>query len=68
MFLGLLVVLLTAAPEVGAIIMVIGLGMVLIAIPAEWKAPFNDTLYTSIFGTTVVKISACAAKTMEHIL
>ncbi|MBQ3085163.1 MAG: ADP-ribosylglycohydrolase family protein [Clostridia bacterium] len=47
---------------------ILGMALGIDAIPAEWKAPFNDTLYTSIFGTTVVKISACAAKTMEHIL
>ena len=33
-----------------------------------WKAPFNDTLYTSIFGVGAVKISECAKKTMEHIV
>ncbi len=33
----------------------------------EWKAPINDTLETTIFGITMVKISDCARKTIEHI-
>jgi ADP-ribosylglycohydrolase len=31
-----------------------------------WKAPFNDTLETTIFEVTKVKISECAKKTIEH--
>ena len=37
------------------------------AIGDEWKAPFDDTLETTIFGMTMVKISECAEKTMKHI-
>ncbi len=33
----------------------------------EWTAPINDTLQTTIFGYTMVKISDCAKKTLEHI-
>ncbi len=33
----------------------------------EWKAPFDDTLETTIFGMDMVKISECAEKTMKHI-
>ncbi len=33
----------------------------------EWRAPINDTLETTIFGFTMVKISECAKKTIEHI-
>ena len=36
-------------------------------IPDEWKAPINDTLETTIFGITMVKISECAKRTIEHI-
>ena len=36
-------------------------------IPDHWKAPFLDTLHTSIFGVGTVKISDCAKKTLEHI-
>lgn len=38
------------------------------AIDDVWKAPFNDTLETTIFGMDKVKISECAKKTMEHIV
>ncbi|MBQ6846526.1 MAG: ADP-ribosylglycohydrolase family protein, partial [Oscillospiraceae bacterium] len=31
-----------------------------------WKAPFDDTLETTIFGMDKVKISECAEKTMKH--
>ena len=31
-----------------------------------WKAPFNDTLQTTLFGMNMVKISECAKKTFEH--
>lgn len=37
------------------------------AIDDVWKAPFNDTLETTIFGMDKVKISECAEKTMKHI-
>ena len=47
---------------------ILGMALGIDAIPAEWKAPFRDTLYTSIFGTTEVSISSCAAKTLDHIL
>ena len=46
---------------------ILGMAFGIDAIPAEWKAPFNDTISTSIFGTTTVRISECAAKTMEHL-
>lgn len=36
------------------------------AIGDEWKALFNDTLETTIFGMDKVKISECAEKTMKH--
>lgn len=36
------------------------------AIGEEWKAPFDDTLETTIFGMGKVKISECAEKTMKH--
>ena len=36
-------------------------------IPTQWTAPINDTLETTIFGETMVKISDCAKKTIEHI-
>lgn len=32
----------------------------------EWKAPINDKLETTIFGITMVQISECARKTIEH--
>ncbi len=32
----------------------------------EWKAPINDKLQTTIFGITMVQISECAKKTIEH--
>lgn len=32
-----------------------------------WTDPINDTLETTIFGVTMVKISDCAKKTIEHI-
>ena len=35
------------------------------AIPAEWYAPINDTLDTSIFGVGKVKLSDMAAKTVK---
>ena len=31
-----------------------------------WKAPFDNTLETTIFGMDKVKISECAEKTMKH--
>ena len=36
-------------------------------IPAVIKDPIGDTLHTSIFGVTSVKISECAEKTLTHI-
>ena len=46
------------------------LGMVLgiNKIPEYWKKPFNDKLYTSLFGIEAVKISARAKDTMKHII
>ncbi|MBQ7090641.1 MAG: hypothetical protein IJN82_05935 [Clostridia bacterium] len=44
MLIGLIVVLLTAAPEVGAIIMVIGLGMLLIAVPLIFACSLQRAL------------------------
>ena len=36
-------------------------------IPSQWTDPINDTLQTTIFGETMVKISDCSKKTIEHI-
>ena len=36
-------------------------------IDKAWTDPINDTLETTIFGVTMVKISECAKKTIEHI-
>ncbi len=47
---------------------ILGMAKGIESIPAEWQQPFNDTLYTTIFGITAVRISDCAAKTLEHIL
>ena len=46
------------------------LGMVLgiDKIPEYWKNPFNDKLYTSLFGIEAVKISERAKDTMKHIV
>lgn len=46
---------------------VIGMAQGLSGIPAEWRAPVGDTLHTSIFGVTEVKISECAHKTLSHL-
>ncbi len=37
-------------------------------IGSEWTDPINDTLETTIFGYTKVKISECARKTIGHII
>ncbi|MBQ8894739.1 MAG: ADP-ribosylglycohydrolase family protein [Clostridia bacterium] len=36
-------------------------------IGAQWTAPIQDTLHTTIFGVDSVKISDCVKKTLEHI-
>ena len=46
---------------------VIGMILGFDAIGEEWKAPFDDTLETTIFGMNKVKISECAEKTMQHL-
>ena len=46
---------------------VVGMMKGIDAIGEEWKAPFNDTLETTIFGMGMVKISECAKKTLSHI-
>ncbi len=46
---------------------VLGMANGLHSISEYWRAPINDTLYTSIFGVGTQKISECAHKTMEHV-
>ncbi len=47
---------------------VVGMAKGIDAIGEEWKAPFNDTLETTIFGMNKVSISECAKKTMNLIV
>ena len=46
---------------------ILGMALGIDAIPEYWRAPFRDTLYTSIFGVGTVSISDCALKTMAHV-
>jgi ADP-ribosylglycohydrolase len=46
---------------------ILGLSCGIDGIPEYWRAPFRDTLYTSIFGVGAVSISDCVAKTMTHV-
>lgn len=46
---------------------VLGMANGIQAIPEYWQKPFNDTLYTNIFGIDKVKISERAKLTLEHI-
>ena len=46
---------------------VIGMAYGTGCIGEEWAGPVNDTLYSSVFGVDVVKISESARKTMEHV-
>ena len=46
---------------------IIGMAKGIKAIPHEWYYRMNDTLQTSIFDKSFVKISECVNKTLEHI-
>ena len=46
---------------------VLGMANGIESIPEYWTKPFNDTLYTSIFGLNSVKISDRVKLTLEHI-
>lgn len=46
---------------------VLGMANGIDSIPEYWKAPFDDTLHTTIFGVGTVKISDRVKITLEHI-
>jgi ADP-ribosylglycohydrolase len=46
---------------------VLGMANGIESIPEYWTAPFNDSLYTSIFGIEKVNVTERAELTLSHI-
>ena len=47
---------------------VLGMANGIESIPEYWTSPFNDTLYTSIFGIDKVNITERADLTLSHVV